>query len=313
MASKGTIVQDALKKFRNASSHSIADWLMANHPQYFKDHESARSLVRYYRGAIGERCRAFIPRAQPSVVSTYELTRYPIIASGDWHIPYHDEDAIEVMLDEAARIGAKTLLIAGDFFDFYQGSKFSKDPTAPRLKEEVDMGKEILSGIQADFPDTKIVLKLGNHERRWDTMMRLESPALADFDFFCIREMLSHELPSGIDIVNHTDTLIAGKLTIIHGHEYGGGSSAPVNPARLMFLKAKKSVLCFHFHQVSEHIETNIAGDVVGSWSGGCLCQLHPEYAPLNKWAHGFAEIYAEGDDGSFRVDNKKIVNYRLM
>lgn len=42
---------------------------------------------------------------------------------------------------------------------------------------------------------------------------------------------------------------------------------------------------------------------VTGTWSTGCLCDLHPDYAPLNKWNHGFAfvEVF---NGGKFEVQN---------
>jgi hypothetical protein len=69
--------------------------------------------------------------------------------------------------------------------------------------------------------------------------------------------------------------------------------------------------MCFHFHQTSEHTEPTISGEIITCWSVGCLCNLHPEYMPLNKWNHGFAEIYNE--DGFFNVKNRKIINYKLL
>ncbi len=87
--------------------------------------------------------------------------------------------------------------------------------------------------------------------------------------------------------------------------------SNPVNPARGLYNRAKKIALYFHFHQTSEHNESAINGDIITTWSGGCMCDLHPEYLPLNKWNNGFVEIY--NDDEFFNIRNRKIVNYRLV
>lgn len=40
----------------------------------------------------------------------------------------------------------------------------------------------------------------------------------------------------------------------------------------------------------------------------GCLCGLHPQWLPLNKWAHGFAEITGL-PDGLWRVKNYRILD----
>ena len=40
-------------------------------------------------------------------------------------------------------------------------------------------------------------------------------------------------------------------------------------------------------------------------------CGLKPKYMPLNKWNWGFASILME--DEHFRVDNRKIINGRIV
>jgi hypothetical protein len=52
---------------------------------------------------------------------------------------------------------------------------------------------------------------------------------------------------------------------------------------------------------------------MITCWSIGCLCGLHPEYAPLNKWVHGFAIVHGESEDGYFEVENKRIVEGRIV
>jgi len=115
----------------------------------------------------------------------------------------------------------------------------------------------------------------------------------------------------GVTVVTDKRIIRAGHLNIIHGHEYIYSISNPVNPARGLYNRAHKSALCFHHHQTSEHTEPSINGDIVTCWSAGCLCDLHPRYMPLNKWNLGFAVI--RKTDGMFLVDNKRIVNYKVL
>jgi hypothetical protein len=46
-------------------------------------------------------------------------------------------------------------------------------------------------------------------------------------------------------------------------------------------------------------------------WSTGCLCDLRPEYARINKFNHGFASVQVYGD-GQFDVHNFRIANGRV-
>ena len=94
-------------------------------------------------------------------------------------------------------------------------------------------------------------------------------------------------------------------LNIIHGHEFSGGFFSPVNIARGLFLKANATAIQGHNHQTSENSITTINGDLITTWSTGCLCELHPAYMPFNKWNWGFA--YIEQNKDTFEVLNKKI------
>ena len=284
--------------------------MVKEHPEIYHSIEQARASVRYYRGASGERSRAKLPDARVVDWQACVVTESPAIVAADLHIPYHDNDAVDLMLDRLAAIGARALILNGDVMDMYQASSFTRDPSQMTLVDELEIVCDFILGIQQDFPDLQIYYKLGNHEKRWESMLRAKVPELVGFDFTSAQKLFEDRLP-GVTVVNHTTPMSYGKLTIIHGHEYGGWAGMPVNPARLMFLKAKKSVLCAHYHQKSEHQEPTIVGDSIDAWSVGCLCNLHPEHAPLNKWSLGFAEL-ALDEDGNFDVRNRSIVDYKL-
>jgi len=321
--SSGEIVLDYLGRFPSLSSHRLAELLYAEGGGHFSSKESARCMVRYYRGAKGAvsrkslspedyRPRISIPEADEEDFSIYQIPEsgYPIIAGGDAHIPYHDQDALEIFLEQAVKIGAKTVLLAGDWMDCYQLSRYLKDPRKRNVKEELDMVKGILDIIHMALPEAKIIYKVGNHEERLDAYLMANAPMLFDLAEVHLDNLLGLKA-RGIDYITNKRIIKAGHLHIIHGHEYIYSISNPVNPARGLYNRAKKSALCFHHHQTSEHTDPAINGDVVTTWSGGCLCGLRPQYMPLNKWNHGFTEIY--NDDGFFTVSNRRIINYRIV
>jgi hypothetical protein len=114
------------------------------------------------------------------------------------------------------------------------------------------------------------------------------------------------------DYVTDKRPIRLGELNIIHGHEYKFAISNPVNPARGLFLRCKAYAMCGHFHQSSYHSEKNVEQNKIATWSTGCLCDMHPDYAPYNNWSHGFAfvETFA---DGKFEVQNKIIAHGRVF
>lgn len=297
---------------------------MRDIPTEFKSEEQCRGFIRYYRGSSGESHRrdissdSYIPKVVVPKDETRDMSPYiipadawPIVAAGDVHLPYHDQEAVEIMLERAIEVKAKTLLMAGDWMDMYQVSRFQKDPRLRNVKEEIAMFNELVSEIRRVLPDTKIIFKVGNHEKRFDDYLMSNAAALYDIEELRLAEVLKLKA-QGIDLVESMRVMRFRSLNLIHGHEYVFSISNPVNPARGLFTRAKKSTMCFHHHRSSEHTETTITGDVITCWSVGCLCDLKPEYMPLNSWNLGFAEIYGD-DNGGYHVSNRRIIDYRLM
>ena len=55
----------------------------------------------------------------------------------------------------------------------------------------------------------------------------------------------------------------------------------------------------------------DVNGNVIRAWSTGCLCELNPEYMPLNNWGHGCAVITI--DEGQASVQNIRIQNGQVI
>ena len=130
---------------------------------------------------------------------------------------------------------------------------------------------------------------LGNHEERYEAYLRTKAPELIGTADFTMDQLLRFgEL--GCELIQDKRVIKAGKLSIMHGHEFGRSVFSPVNPARGYYMRAKGiSHLWPQPSDKSEHSESNLDGKVVTTWSTGCLCELHPGYMPVNKWNHGFA------------------------
>ena len=321
-SSQAEIIREYLVKYSSLGSCRIAKTICQDIPGLFKDDEAARRMIRYYRGTSGKHDLAniapenYIPKIEIAVPDSKPYDKhiltsgYPVIIGGDAHVPYHDQDAIEIFIERAVEIKAKTVMLAGDWIDFYMLSRFVKDPRKRSVKGEIQSLYDILCTIRNALPDAKIIYKYGNHEERLDNYLMINAPALYGLKEVELENLLNLD-GLGIDVVKDKRIIKLGHLAIIHGHEYIYSISNPVNPARGLFNRAKKSAICFHHHQTSEHTEPTISGDIITTWSGGCLCGLNPEYMPLNKWNLGFVEIY--DDDGFYRVNNRRIVNYKLL
>ena len=124
--------------------------------------------------------------------------------------------------------------------------------------------------------------------------------------YVAIDEVLGLER-RGIVALDSKQIVMAGKLPILHGDEYGGLSTA-VNPARGLFLKTHTWSACAHYHKTSEHSERDVNGTVLTTWSFACLCDLSPDYRPYSSWNHGVALVNVE-KNGAFEVVNRRILS----
>ncbi len=303
---------------------TLAKYIYNEHPDKFKDIEQVRSRVRYYRGASGEKnsrtltIKEFV--GQCTIPEPYEVDYEPftlckeadnILKMADIHIPFHDPVAIAEVIRWGKDHGVNTILLNGDIIDCYQLSQFIRDARYPTIREELERAAEFLDYLKGEFPDTRIYWKNGNHEDRLETYLMIKAPELLNVLDYRLSTLLNF-WDRGIIPVTDKRKVIAGKLTILHGHEFGGGGSTNiVNPARSLFNRTYQSAMVDHSHRTSEHTDSNLDGEVITCWSSGCLCQLHPRFARLNKWNHGFSRIRIY-EDGTYKVANIRIINGKI-
>jgi len=316
------IAEELCKKYPDHSNLGLAKKLRADHPECFKSTENARDTIRLIRGLKGKRhvSQATQPRTKgkagtvpvmpPTLAEEwlpFDLGNNTTIAViSDTHIPYHSPVAFQAAITTLKKRKPKILLINGDFADFYRISRWQQNPKMRRFSEERKIVISALEWLRHEFGrDCRIVYKLGNHEERWNHFIWNRAPEIYDIPAAQINTLLEFD-KFGIELVDDQRMVLAGKLAIAHGHELGKGISSPVNPARGAFLRTHHTILVGHSHQTSGHADTNLWHDETFVWSTGCLCDLSPEYARVNRWNHGFAfiEVY---DSGSFDVNNMRV------
>lgn len=324
----GQIALDTLRRFPKTATHTLARKLRVEHPEVFTSQEHARTHLRQRRGSMGEKNRATMKVAEEAVRTNEEAAQAAlnpfglpasdsvlylpyivpagldrILVLGDLHIPFHDVQALSAAIKWAKDRKVQAVILNGDVLDCYQLSRFTRNPKQRSFGEELKAGKEVIDIIRRELQPELLIYKLGNHEDRYEVLIQSQAPALFDVERFswdCV-----FKLDSGMTLVGEKRIILAGELPIIHGHEYTRSVFSPVNPARGYFIRAHGSVLVSHHHQSSKHSDPNIKGRKLSAWSIGCLCHLHPDYMPLNRWNHGFA--WVELDRDIYRVDNLEI------
>ncbi len=327
---RGRTVHEVLAEFPTAGSKTIAEVLYKRHPQLFRDIENARDLVRYHRGARGatqlkelkdktfvrapQKTSAGFPRLPTGITSFEHWSTVKLsgpckaLVLSDIHVPYHDREAIEIACDQLP--DATLVILNGDTMDCYEQSEFVKDPRLIDFPGALDKGRQFVRWIRNRFPKAKIIYKMGNHDERLERYFFTRAPAVIGVSDFELQTLLRLEA-NEVEHVGERRPIKVGKLNIIHGHEYRFAISNPVSPARGLFNRAQGQALCGHFHQWSNHSARDINGTVISTFSTGCLCQLHPEFLPLNNWSHGAATVKVD-TEGNFTVNNFKIINGKV-
>lgn len=331
MSAKKDMVVDWIRAHKDMSNSASAKLFVKKYPHEFKDFHACRIYISSIRtpkrssytkshGTINpvpdlirtkeerDSWRTKLPSPDPEEFKTWVLptTSKRWLYLADIHSPYFDKDAIFAAVEKGKDEGCDGLFLNGDISDFYQLSNFVKDPRQRSFPEEADLAKELFDVIQKTLKPKTTVWKLGNHEERLERFVMLRTPELLGLPGMTIQSIFGCK-ERGITIIPPGDPVQHKGLTTVHGHEFGGGFVAPVNPARGMFLRAMVCTVSAHQHRSSEHTETTATGSTITCWSLGCLCGLHPKYRSFNKWNHGCGILSTgEGKTWHFR-------NYRIM
>lgn len=244
----------------------------------------------------------------------YEI-RTPYIVSGekkilvinDIHIPYHVRSVLMLALEYTKDIDV--IILNGDIVDFYACSFWDKRPDKTLLKREIEMGWNFFDGLRKMFPNAEIIFKAGNHEYRFERYIQTKAPALFGMEQFTLPEILKLK-DYGMKYVSDKQVIKAGELNIIHGHEIKMGMGA-INVALTLLRKANANLLSADKHITQEWTHRDINSSLHGSWVNACLCDLSPDYLPINNWNHGFALVDLF-KDGNFVVSLKRITQGKV-
>jgi predicted phosphodiesterase len=323
---KGEICKAALKKFPKTPILTLAKKIYSENPLEFTDVEAVRDTLRYYTGTKGKKEREKVKTKEllreltytynpfDDIPESFEEIREPyvlatatkkILVLSDIHFPYHNAAALRTAIKYGIEQEVDCIILNGDILDFYALSDFSKDPSKPKFRKEIELGKWFLNELRLAFPKAQIYYKIGNHEMRLERYLQVKAPEIFDTEEFRLDILLEFNKHHVILIDKYT-VIKAGNLNIIHGHEYKGAGG--IYPAKYIYSKSKVNTICGHYHRSSTYLDKNMDGKYNGGFSTGCLCELSPDYMPYNEWVHGFALVTMKSG-GNFSVQNLTIDN----
>lgn len=327
MSIKSATAREYRTKYPEKPTLALARVMYSKNKLLFKDIEDCRNSLRYIEGKTGKKVPSdkSLVIEEPRPYNPYKLpigdeTAYePFVIKGhkrvaifsDLHIPYHSIEAITVALDFLKKEKPDALLLNGDALDFHTLSRFEKDPRKKSFKQELDTFKAVMEVFQKVLK-CKVYYKLGNHCERYEKYLQQKAGELAGVEEFTFENILKARA-EGIDVIGDKRILKLNELNGIHGHEFVNTAFSPVNIARGLYMRGKVSAFQGHNHQTSEHTEPDMNGKIVTTWSIGCMCELHPQYMPINKWNLGFAIVDLDDDKENFEFRNKRIYKGRVL
>jgi len=325
---KRFIVQDIIARYPDYPARTLARTLYAESPELFPSVEAARCQIRWHIGQMGHESRNAkkpshrkprksgqlmdIPKSKAKPIKPHFIRgQNKMLIISDLHLPYHDEQAIRVALEKGKAEDVNIVILLGDVLDMYQMSQWVKDPKNPNMATEIEICRRFLEMLRQEFPKAEIIWKEGNHEERWTTYFYRNAPDVAVLPGMTVYDYMDVE-QYGIQVVREKRPINVSTLLLYHGHELPRGLTNPVNQARGQWLRATANMIAGHGHRSSSHVERSATGQIFSNWSIGCLCDLTPQYAPINKWNHGFGILTQEGPK-SFHFNNYSIHDGKLF
>lgn len=307
------------------SKRELAKKLHQDFPHLFEDVESARTKIRYVLGQQGTEKNGYRKGNKHKEVAefldTMEVYSEPkkyeplklargnnnILCLYDVHVPFQDKKALETAINYGIDNDVNTVILAGDSFDFFNQSDFIKTTNPVTIAQELEEAKKFLELIRIAFPDAHIYFIKGNHETRWErylskhAFMLLDIP---DFQFDGFFGMANKR----IEVIENGRCIKAGGLNIYHGNELGVRTGK--YPAKAILNKRHDNITIGHFHKTDTAVAYNIAKEVVTVNASGCLCELTPDFMPINDWNTGFIHVRTNGEE--FELHNLRINNGKI-
>jgi len=230
----------------------------------------------------------------------------------DQHYPYHHRRFIKAVKRFAADYDPHHIVINGDGLDFYDLSRFNKNPERRfKLQKDIDfLVGDFLEYWSTEFGKhgTQLHYTEGNHERRSRTYCWSQAPEHSSLRGMKVPQLLSLDR-LGYKWYNLETPIEAGSLIIQHGlfARKGGGISA-----KAMLERYGTSSLSGHSHRMGSFFRTDWNG-VHAAWEQGCMVDIkQQEYDPQPDWQCGFAVVQV-WPRGYFHVDLIPLIDNKFF
>lgn len=220
------------------------------------------------------------------------------IVFSDIHAPYHDKNAIALAAKVAAWWRPDVAIYNGDDVDFYQLSRFDKNPSrTARAQDEIDTWHvECVAPLNAALGKARKIKVPGNHEDR------LRRKLWANPDLFGIAAL---ELPELMQLrrygIEYAEWRVrfGNVLEVTHGTRVSkwAGYTARLEQEQRRY---SISTITGHVHRAGR-FQTRIGNSYSVGQEAPCMCDLSPEYMTDPDWVQGVTLFVVR--DGAVQIE----------
>lgn len=230
----------------------------------------------------------------------------------DLHLPFHDQRAVDLVLDAYEDIGIDRLFINGDLLDFLNVSLHGpKHPDIQQtLEDEINSGREFLSNLRKRFKDIEIILQCGNHETRLERFIIQKCPAF--WNLYKLESMLNvQEL--GIEYIEYNNRYRLEETNLYIQHSPPSYTSSKAAFSK----KLDQSSIYGCSHRVESYATTGASGEVYQTLFNGHLVDNKKHhrvfsYAKNHENWQQCASLVAVKNKTDFHIQQSIIKNYSI-
>jgi hypothetical protein len=261
-----------------------------------------------------------VPIPRPAKSNHGQSTKcWTAVVFTDTHVPYHDQQALDVVYGIIRDVQPRVIIHLGDLLDCYKISRFTKDRNhILDTQDEIDGARTILHQVSQIAPEAEKWWLEGNHEARLEELLNtLPGTASELAKLRDIKAALTWPSLLRLDDIGwrfvptkgQVHQVIFPKLLTKHGNvvrKHSGMSG------KGEWERYGKSGLSGHVHRVGQFYTSDVNGNHV--WTEcGCTCQLRPEYMEDPNWAHACVLVHFTPDGSRFSVEPVYIEGGRAL
>lgn len=249
----------------------------------------------------------FVPAGSKKIERFKPLTRTGnVMVTADYHIPLHDSDMINTMINCARKNDIKSLIIAGDFWNMDSFSSYL--PHQPEASWEIERyeGNYIMKTLLKTFDEVDFIW--GNHDFRLSRVTGFKH-SFQDCMKWALNALTEEEMSkvrfSDLDYMFYNCEVTGRTFRVCHPQNF---SKVPLTVPRNLAVKYGTGIISAHSHHCSMGAAAN--GKDLIMEAGGFFDKERTEYIQRTTSHHEWVQGFIMFKDGKPEVISPAFMNH---